>query len=190
MKADKDDAPTYVRPSARRSNMTTWVVASFLGSAFTVGLLYTLSSLYMQDKVDRRANTPKPKPAPVAEITRAAPAEKDWDRIVEEQARRDAMSEQRYEQPTGLDSDAVKQTVFDDKNYTRKDAINLINAREWGSAEPYEETRKHQKEQKILVIGQENTTKDWICSYQGKEGSIKQRDCKSRYQLNNRNTER
>lgn len=100
------------------------------------------------------------------------------------------MSQQQPEQPTGSDSPAVKQTVFNDQNYTPKDAINLINAREWGAAEPYEQTRKRQEEQKIIVIGQQNRPEDWICSYAGKEGSLGRRDCKSRYQLSNRNTGR
>ena len=55
------------------------------------------------------------------------------------------MSRQRAEQPTSSDSPATKQTVFNDQNYTPKGAINLVDAREWGTAEPYEQTRKRRK---------------------------------------------
>ena len=91
---------------------------------------------------------------------------------------------------TGLTTPVPKQTVFNDQNYTPKGAINLVDAREWGTAEPYEQTRKRQEEQKIMVIGEQNRPEDWICSYFGKDGSLRKRDCKSRYQLNNRNSGR
>ncbi len=38
-----------------------------------------------------------------------------------------------------------------------------------------------------MVIGEQNRPEDWICSHFGKDGSLRKRDCKSRYQLNNRN---
>lgn len=156
----------------------------------TLGALSMAGQAFMQTTVKNLAeNRQQPKPTPVAEITRAEPAPRnDWDKIVEEQARRDAMSQQQPEQPTGSDSPTVKQTVFNDHNYTPKSAINLVNAREWGTAEPYEQTRKRQEEQKITVIGEQNRPEDWICSSVGKDGSLRQRDCKSRYQLNNRNS--
>lgn len=180
MKADRDDAPTYVRPSARRSNMATWVVASFLGSAFTVGLLYTLSSLYMQDKVDRLANTPKPKPAPVAEITRSAPAEKDWDKIVEDVARRSNAANQdqpRQQQPQQPD----KQTEYSTATYVPQALPNVIPSQRTVTqpAKPQQQSKK----QEIVIIGKETRLRDY-CPY--REGSIERRNCKAQIGLQSR----
>lgn len=180
MKANRDDAPTYVRPRTRRSNRTTWVVASCLGSAVTVGLLYTLSSLYMQGKVDRLANTPKPKPAPVAEITRSAPAEKDWDKIVEGVARRsntasqDQPRQQQTQQPT-------KQTEYSTATYVPQALPNVIP-----SQRTYSQPAKAQqqsKKQEIVIIGKETRLRDY-CPY--REGSIERRNCKAQIGLQSR----
>lgn len=192
MKADRNDAPEWLTIRPRKIGSLRVVLAGVIGTVITLGALNVAGQAFLQNTVKSLAeNRQQPKPTPVAEITRAESAPRnDWDRIVEEQARRDAMSQQQPEQPTGSDSPAVKQTVFNDQNYTRKDAINLINAREWGAAEPYEQTRKRQEEQKIIVIGQQNRPEDWICSFAGKDGSLRKRDCKSRYQLNSRNSGR
>ena len=180
MKADRDDAPTYVRQSARRSNMATWIVASLLGSAFTVGLLYTLSSLYMHGKVDRLANKPTPKPAPVAEITKSAPAEKDWDKIVEEVARRSNQADQsqiRQQQP----QQKTKQTVYSDATYVPVTAINVMpETRSHPKETPIKRT---EKKQEILIIGKEERLRDY-CPY--KQGSIELRNCKMAIDLNTR----
>ncbi|MFY1055116.1 hypothetical protein ACOQNP_26170 [Ectopseudomonas khazarica] len=155
----------------------------------TLGALTLGGQAFMKNTVKNlAANSQQTKPKPVAEITRSGPTPRnDWDKIVEEQARRDAMSRQRAEQPTSSDSPATKQTVFNDQNYTPKGAINLVDAREWGTAEPYEQTRKRQEEQKIIALDEQNRPEGWICPHFGKDGSLSWRDRKSRYQLNNRN---
>lgn len=190
MKADRDDAPEWLtsRPQ-KRGNMGA-VVAGLIGVVVTLGALTLGGQAFMKNTVKNlAASSQQPKPKPVAEITRSEPMPRnDWDKIVEEQAKRDAMSRQRVEQSNSSDSSATKQTVFNDQNYTPKGAINLVDAREWGTAEPYEQTRKRQEEQKITVIGEQNRPEDWICSHFGKDGSLSRRDCKSRYQLNNRNS--
>lgn len=66
-----------------------------------------------------------------------------------------------------------KQTVFNDQNYKPRGAINLVNAREWGAAEPYEETRKRQEQQKIIVVGQEQKPGDWVCTFMGAREALK-----------------
>ncbi len=160
--------------------MTTWVVASFLGSAFTVGLLYTLSSLYMQGKVDRLANTPKPKPTPVAEITRSVPAEKDWDKIVEDVARRsnavneDQPRQQQAQQP-------VKQTEYSTATYVPQALPNVIPSQRTytQAAKPQQQNKK----QEIVIIGKETRLRDF-CPY--REGSIERRNCKAQIGLQNR----
>lgn len=180
MKADREDAPSYVRPSARRSNMTTWVVASFVGSAFTVGLLYTLSTLYMQGKVDRLANNPKPQPAPIAEITRSAPAEKDWDKIVEDVARRSNAANQ--DQPRQRQAQQpAKQTDYSTATYVPQALSNVIPSQRTYSqpAKPQQQSNK----QEIVIVGKETRLRDF-CPY--REGSIERRNCKAQIGLQSR----
>lgn len=193
MKADKDDAPEWLTSKPRKRGNMGAVIAGVIGMVVTLGALTLGGQAFMKNTVKNlAANSQQTKPKPVAEITRSEPTPRnDWDKIVEEQARRDAMSRQQQPEPqTGLTTPVPKQTVFNDHNYTPKGAINLVDAREWGTAEPYEQTRKRQEEQKIMVIGEQNRPEDWICSFAGKDGGLRQRDCKSRYQLNNRNSGR
>ncbi len=180
MKADRDDAPSYTRQSARRSNRATWVVASLMGSAVTVGLLYTLSSLYMQGKIDRLANTPRLKPAPVAEITRSAPAEKDWDKIVEDVARRsNAASEDQPRQEEA--QQPAKQTEYSTATYVPQAMPNVMQSQRTYSqpAKPQPQSKK----QEIVIIGKETRLRDF-CPY--REGSIERRNCKAHIGLQSR----
>nr|WP_288359310.1 hypothetical protein [uncultured Pseudomonas sp.] len=178
MKADRDDAPTYFRPSAHRSNGSTWIVASFLGSVLTVGMLYALSALYMHDVADRILNGQKQKPAPIAEITRSVPAEKDWDRIVEDVATRSRAAERpeinnQTQQP--------KQTDYSTATYVPAHAVNVIPARSTYT-QPNSQSTKTQKE--IVIIGQQKKLSDH-CPF--REGSIERRSCKANINLSTRN---
>lgn len=82
----------------------------------TLGAFTVVGQAFMQTTVKKlAANNQQQKPKQVAEITRAEPAPRnDWDKNVEEQARRDAMSQREPERPIGSDSPAVKQTVFNE----------------------------------------------------------------------------
>lgn len=114
-----------------------------------------------------------PKLTPVAEVTRVDSApRKDWDRIVEQQARRDAMSTQQPEQPAGSDSHAPKQTVFNDQNYTPRGADNVLSHREiYRPAEPEKPTEKV----RVAIVKE---TRDTTCSIL-REGIIERRNCKA-----------
>ena len=149
----------------------------------TLGALTLGGQAFMQNTVTTLAtNSQQPKPKPVAEITRPEPTPRnDWDKIVEEQARRDAMSQQQPEQPTSSDSPATKQTVFNDQNYTPRGADNLLSLRE--SYQPVEPEKPAGKVW-VTIIKEEQKLKDWACW--GKEGSIEERNCKARVGLNNR----
>lgn len=179
MKAERDDAPTYVRPSARRSNRSTWLVASFLGSILTVGMLYTLSALYMHDVADQILNGQKPKQAPIAEITRSAPTEKDWDRIVEDVARRS--NADNREQARQRQQVHTKQTDYNSATYIPAHSVNSMPATRV-SAQP-STAQKTIKQQEIVIVGKETRLKDY-CPY--REGSIERRNCKMRVDLNSR----
>lgn len=85
--------------------------------------------------------------------------------------------------------DQRKQTTFNDRNYKPKGAVNVVSFNQ----EEFEHSTRVapiQKQQKIVVIGKQNRTEDWVCSYSGGEGSIGKRDCKARFQLENRNNGR
>lgn len=172
MKADRDDAPTYFRPSAHRSNGSTWIVASFLGSVLTVGMLYTLSALYMHDVADQILNGQKPKPAPTAEITRSAPAEKDWDKIVEEVAKRSSKTEPTKHSPQ---IQQPKQTEYNAATYVPAHVVNVIPAMR--TDEP-REVPKGVEKVRVTIIKESPSMKDRAC-WPHKEGSIERRNCRA-----------
>ncbi|PIA70714.1 hypothetical protein [Pseudomonas sediminis] len=181
MKADRDDAPEWLTSRPSKGSNLKVVLAGTIGTVVTLGALTLAGQAFMQNTVkDLAANSQPPKPKPVAEITRAEPAPRnDWDRIVEEQARRDAMSTQQPEQPTGSDSPAVKQTVFNDQNYTPRGADNVLSLRDtYKPAEP----EKPADKVRVTVIKE---TKDSTC-WPLKEGSIERRNCRLGVGLNYR----
>lgn len=110
MKADRDDAPDWLTSQPRKRGNMGAVLAGVIGMVITLGALTLGGQAFMQSTVKNlAANNQQPKPKPVAEITRSEPTPRnDWDKIVEEQARRDAMSPQQPEQPNGPDSPTVK----------------------------------------------------------------------------------
>lgn len=184
MKANRDDAPEWLTSRPRKSGNLGVVLAGVIGMVITLGALTVAGQAFMQTTVKNLSeNRQQPKPKPVAEITRAEPApSKDWDLIVDQQARRDAMSQQPIEQPTSSESPAIKQTMFNDENYTPRGADNVLSLRE--SYQPVEPEKPAGKV-KVTVIKEEQKLKDWACW--GKEGSIERRNCKTKVGLNYRN---
>lgn len=181
MKADRNDAPEWLTSRPRKNGNLGVVLAGVAGIVVTFGALTLAGQAFMQNTVKNlAANSQQPKPKPVAEITRAELAPRnDWDKIVEEQARRDAMSQHQSEQPTGSDSPATKQNIFNDHNYTPRGADNVLSLRETHQpAEPEKPTGKV----RVTVIKE---TKDQTC-WPLKEGSIERRNCKSHVGLNYR----
>ncbi|WP_061237384.1 hypothetical protein [Ectopseudomonas composti] len=181
MKAERDDAPEWLTSRPSKGSNLKVVLAGTIGTVVTLGALTLAGQAFMQNTVKNlAANSQQPKPKQAAEITRAEPAPRnDWDRIVEEQARRDAMSTQQPEQPIGSDSPAVKQTVFNDQNYTPRGADNVLSLRDtYQPAEPEKPAGKV----RVTVIKE---TKDQTC-WPLKEGSIERRNCKSHVGLNYR----
>lgn len=182
MKAERSDDPEWLTSRPRKGSNAGVILAGVLGTVVTLGALNVAGQAFLQTTVKNLAdNRQEPKPKPVAEITRAEPApSKDWQRIVEEQVRRDAMSQQQPEQPTGSDSPAVKQTVFNDQNYTPRGADNVLSSREIPKP-----VIQEQPKEKLRVTGikEETKLKDWCW---GREGSIERRNCRSQIGLNHR----
>ena len=121
----------------------------------------------------------QPKPLPVAEIRRAEP-QTDWNKVVEEQARRDAMSQPKAELPASTENTVTKQTVFNDANYTPRGADNVLPVEK--NYKPVEQ-EKPAKKLKVTVIKE---TKDTTC-WPLREGSVARRNCKANVNLSRRN---
>lgn len=181
MKADRNDAPEWLTSKPRKHGNLGVVLAGVIGAVVTLGALNMAGQAFMQTTVKSLAeNRQQPKPTPVAEIARAEPVPRsDWDKIVEEQARRDAMSPPQPEQPTGSDSPAVKQTVFNDHNYTPRGADNVLSLSD--TYQPAEQEKSAGK-LRVTVIKE---TKDETC-WPLKEGSIERRNCKAYIGLEHR----
>ncbi|OMG62093.1 hypothetical protein AUR61_018045 [Stutzerimonas balearica] len=183
MKAEWNDAPDYIRRRPRKGAVA-WLIPGLIGTAIMLAALQMVSSAFLkgtaQGIADKRT---QPKPAPVAEITRAElAATKDWDRVVEEVAARGATPQPQSAQPQAVKAEPLpKQTVFNDKNYVPQGAINVVPATRV-IPEPTITIPARQKE--IVVVGKESRISDFC---PGGEGSIERRNCKATVNLNNRN---
>lgn len=196
MKADMDDMPEYLKT---RKQESPWrmVAMMVIGTGIVVGGL----SLFGGGLIDR-AKTIASGEGLRDDIGMLQPQPKQQEsaRPQGAVARRETYAPPqtfRTEEPLVIERGGAyepkptppeRQTVFNDQNYKPKGAINLVNAREWGTAEPYEQTRQRQEQQKIVIVGQEQKPGDWICTFVGGEGSLERRNCKSGVQLHKRNT--
>ncbi len=182
MKAEWNDAPDYIRRRPRKGAVA-WLIPGLIGTAIMLAALQMVSSAFLkgtaQGIADKRI---QPKPAPVAEITRAEPAAtKDWDRVVEEVAARGATPQPQSAQPqANIAESQSKQTVFNDKNYVPKGATNIVPATQIATVRPLAKTNG-QKE--IVVVGKNPRLSDF-CPY--REGSIERRNCRMAVNLNRR----
>ncbi|MCW0221432.1 MAG: hypothetical protein OJI67_24115, partial [Prosthecobacter sp.] len=146
--------------------------------------LQMVSSAFLKGTVQGIADKRiQPKPAPVAEITRAGPAAtKDWDMVVEEVAARGATPQPQSVQPQAITTEpAPKQTVFNDKNYVPQGATNIVPATR---VIPETTITIPSRQKEIVVVGKESRISDFC---PGGEGSIERRNCKASVNLNTRN---
>jgi len=182
MKADRHDAPEWIKSNSRKRGNLGVVIPGLIGTVVTIGALYVASQAFLQGNVKTLAESKQqPIALPVAEIRRAAP-ETDWSKVVEEQARRDAMSQPQEELPTSSENTATKQTVFNDLNYQPRGADNVLAFEE--TYQPIEPEKPAAK-MRVTVIKEEVKLKDWVCG--SPNGSVEQRNCKSRVGLQHRN---
>lgn len=182
MKADWNDAPGYLKRPRKRGAAK--LIPGLIGILITLALLQMASSAFLkgtvQGIVDKRT---QPKPAPVAEITRAEPAAtKDWDRVVEEVAARGAMPQPQSAQPKVVMSEpAPKQTVFNDKNYVPQGATNIVAA---AQVKPEQAISRPSRRKELVVVGKEPRISDFC---PGGQGSVERRNCKASVNLSARN---
>ena len=183
MKADWNDAPGHLKRPRKRGAAK--LIPGLIGILITLALLQMASSAFLkgtvQGIVDKRT---QPKPAPIAEIRRAEPtATKDWDRVVEEVAARDAMPKTAQSQVDTQRPPPNKQTVFTDANYVPRGADNVVSS----FKEPLQPIRlpSPTAKKEITVVGQKPSKKDSTC-WPFKEGSLERRRCRASVGLNNR----
>ena len=181
MKADKNDAPEWIKSSSRKRGNLRMVIPGLIGTVITIGALHVASQAFLQGTVKNLAESKQqPKPLPVAEIRRAEP-ETNWSKVVEEQARRDAMPQPHAQLPTSTEKTATKQTVFNDLNYTPRGADNVLTFQD-----TYQPIEPEKPAGKVQVTGiKENRKLKDFCG--NPKGSIEQRNCKSRIGLEHRN---
>ncbi|OEC35824.1 hypothetical protein A7D25_07615 [Pseudomonas sp. 21C1] len=180
MKADRHDAPEWIKASSKRNRLDL-VIPGLIGTVLTIGALHVAGQAFLQSNVQNLVDRKKePRPVPVAEIRRADP-ETDWSKVVEAQARRDATSQPQTAPPAGTESTATKQTVFNDLNYTPRGADNVLSFKE--TYQPVEPEKPAGKV-RVTVIKEEQKLKDF-CG--GAQGSIERRNCRSSVGLEYRN---
>ncbi len=186
MKAEWNDAPDYIRRRPRKGAVA-WLIPGLIGTVIMLAALQMVSSAFLKGTAlgiaDRRI---QPKPAPVAEITRAEPAAtKDWDRVVEEVAARGATPQMQSDHPKTetAESETAKQTVFTDASYMPRGADNVIS----GFNEPPQPVKlsKPAVSKDITIVGEKPSRKDSTC-WPYKEGSLERRRCRSHVGLNYR----
>lgn len=178
MKAEWDDAPEWIN-NRRKKSAAAVLLPGLLGTCITLGALYFASQALLKGTVQQIIEKRQlPKPVPAAAITRAEPAaNKDWDSVVNEAASRHIEPEppRATEHPTPN----VKQTVFNDLNYTPQGAVNIIQAT---STYPIEKPApKTNRPKEIVVVGKESRLRE-LCPH--REGSIERRNCRMRMDLN------
>lgn len=185
MKAEWNDAPEYIRTYPRKRSAAAWMIPGLIGTVIVLGALQVAGSAFLkgtaQGIADRRI---QPKPAPIAEITRAEPVvTKDWEKVVEEVAARGATPQlQSARRLAGTAKQPPQQTVFNDANYTPRGADNVLSLKE-----PHQpiELPKPAVNKEITVVGERPSMKDRAC-WPHKEGSVERRNCRSQIGLSYR----
>ena len=184
MKADWNDAPDYIRTRARRGNTKGLIIAGVIGTCVALAGLAFTDSGYMSGVAKNFTNPNYVRPTPDYERQGNTSSEtKDWDRVVEQQARRDRARETAtITQPAQNESQPaqVKQTSFHDRNYVPRGAYNVVPA----TKVPPKEIEKPKKPKEIVVVGKETRAEDFC---PGRKGSIERRNCRMYIDLNSRN---
>jgi hypothetical protein len=179
MKADWNDAPDYITRQPRRSRRLAKLIPGLIGTLITLAVLQMAGSAYLQGAAQRIAEKRiQPKPAPVAEISRAEqPTTRDWDKLVEDVAARGATSQPKSTPPQASTEETLssKQTAFSDANYIPRGADNVVSFEKPAQSA---ELTKPAVNKEITVVGKRPSMKDRAC-WPHKQGSIERRNCKS-----------
>lgn len=192
MRADQDDIPEHIRTRKKESPWR-FVAILGIGSAIFWGLVTLFAKPVVIDIAQIKKgihvsgtpwfNQEQAKPAEPTQYYQPPAQPKPTRATVQREL---TPEEIEWFDEASKNAERKIQTSFNDQNYQPRGAVNSIPppAVRYDSTN---ETSKPRAKKEIVVVGKEERPEDWICSYSGKEGSIKRRECKMRYQLQNRN---
>lgn len=177
MKADWNDAPNYIRTKSRRNGAINWLVPGAIVICVSLGVLQLAGSALLRGAVQNLTNkSTHPKQVPSTATTQPEQvARKNWNRIVEDLAEQDAKAQAPLPQPqTNAVTPPTTQNVFNDQNYTPREADNVLSFKK--STRKVEE-QKLPKKVRVNIVRQKPSMKDRAC-WPLKEGSIEHRNCR------------
>lgn len=177
MHADRDDAPLRRQ---KKSGIMKWMVALGIGTGITVGMLFVASMNAGKNQLKSALTVTTRTPAETIQPKPEKKKEIDWDKVVEEQARRDA-GKRIVSTPEEIAAQKLKDQAERDRR--ANEAIAILNAKNFGEGVAAE-TQKKKGKQEIVIVGKESRISDFC---PGGEGSIMRRNCKQRVNLNTRN---
>lgn len=181
MRAELDDAPDYFQARRKKKGIES-VVPWLAGTVISLGMLYILSTVVLGQAVKNLSSKKTaPRAEAIGEIYRPPPEAKseiDWDKVVHEKAQSSEVAQPEKMETIG---ERTKQTVFNDRNYTPQDAINIVQAEK---IEPTKAVEPPKQKTEIVVVGKAERRLSDFCPYS--PGSIEHRNCKARANLNSR----
>ncbi|WP_028630755.1 hypothetical protein [Metapseudomonas resinovorans] len=120
MKADWDDAPNYLKASRGAGNIGKWLIASLIGTSITAGLLYLAGARipFLQNSapvatIEQPQNDYSPLP-PFEEPDPNQPTAEEmfWSSVKQQESERKTQ---------------IKQTEYNDQNYTPRQPDNIVS---------------------------------------------------------------
>jgi len=187
MKSDWDDAPHYLRNPKKLSEQRTLLIASLVGTALTFGGLYLAGAKFDFNEHLRDAKA-----------TELAQQQPESPPPLEEVVPRNTTAEERFWASVKRDAEnrspAIKQTDFNDDNYTPKPLTNIVMPPAESSAPPSRQTQynhTHIHKTAVWIEGWGNGKRylaKWtainnridgrsVCANHGR-GSVDYRDCR------------
>lgn len=181
MRADRDDAPAYLRSRGWKHAFRVWAVPAVVGITITTGLLQAGNSAFRQTVTSASASNHSSQ-RPVAQIVQPLPSREasEHERLIQRQVDHDMQawkakqlqSHQPSQQPAN-----VRQTVFHAGNYIPRGADNVVR---FQSTQASYEVDKHESSSqgvRVTVVGETRDMKEQACSV-FREGSLEKRNCK------------
>lgn len=193
MKADWNDAPYRVQRKA--NNAITWFGSLVFGLSITVGGLYlTAGQVKLNPRAEAqvarlnaeviRKHNEKVRALQLANQQRYQPPpmeEKNWIRS-SDVAQRSAQAQRELQWSNAqTEKQRHRQTSFSDASYVPQGARNVVPA----TPLPREPAKAPAKKQEIVVVGKAAPKFSDYCPHA--EGSIEQRNCRARINLETRN---
>lgn len=183
MRADKDDAPAYIRQKSFMHRPK--AIPHVIGTCTFLVLIAASNALWVKNLIQVTVEEKSHPSTLRAEAGYAAvPASEDkWDRIVENQFRRDNLQVPAKAASASTTTKISKQTDFHDQNYVARGAENVVSLQSTKRSPAPEHSS--QQSVRVTIVGREPSAKDTVCSSY-REGSIERRNCRFSTGLNHR----